>query len=428
MPLETQNPAISPKEVHVELKLLLQSPHFNRSEKLQRFLRFVCDTTLQGAGSEINEHLIGIEVFRRGHDYNPSEDAIVRRHAHALRQKLQDYYATEGAERTLRIEMPVGRYVPVFRRREELAAEIAAPPVRAPAPLADRVWPRRWWFVLTAAGCFGLGWLAASLGPVAPPQRSAAMREIWGPWIGKETALCFSNPVSAMVRQWANPVASDALAHSVQLLPGQELVFREKFALPKSGGIYLQPTIAQTMMGEASAATQIASLFARIGVPLRTMESRFLSWENLRRENHILLGGDEENHWVDLILDKYPFRLANPTDSTSRSIINTAPKAGEPRAYNVVGTEEVREEYALVSMVPGVAPNQESLIICGLNSPATPLATDYLTTESGRVQLVKMLREAAPKHAGVWHFQTVIKVDVRDKVPTRATIVALRVL
>jgi len=90
---EVQNPsrhAITAEEVYAELDVLARSPVFNRSEKLLRFLRFVCETTLQGGGEQINEYLIGSEVFRRGSDYNPSEDSIVRRHAHAMRQKLQE--------------------------------------------------------------------------------------------------------------------------------------------------------------------------------------------------------------------------------------------------------------------------------------------------------------------------------------------------
>src|SRR5262249_33625552 len=112
-----ENPSrfdIAPEEVYAELESLVRSPVFSRSEKLHRFLRLVCETTVQGGGAQINEYLIGSEVFKRGSDYNPSEDSIVRRHAHVMRQKLQEYYATEGADHAIRIEMPVGRYVPVF--------------------------------------------------------------------------------------------------------------------------------------------------------------------------------------------------------------------------------------------------------------------------------------------------------------------------
>jgi len=171
------------------------------------------------------------------------------------------------------------------------------------------------------------------------------------------------------------------------------------------------------MMGEAIAATQLATLFARTGTPLQTLENRFLSWENLRRENHVLLGGDAENHWVNAILERCPFRINTPADGSARRIINTSPSAGEPASYRVVGTEETREEYALISMVQGLTSAHEFLVICGLNSPATPLAAEYLTTDSGMQQLIRALRKAAPKHAGAWHFQAIVKVDLATRYP-----------
>ena len=72
MPQDVQNPsrsAVAQEEVYAELELLVRSPLFSRSEKLQRFLRFVCETTVQGGASQINEYLIGSEVFKRGSDY-----------------------------------------------------------------------------------------------------------------------------------------------------------------------------------------------------------------------------------------------------------------------------------------------------------------------------------------------------------------------
>jgi hypothetical protein len=426
MPLEIHDPArvsIAPQDVYSELELLLQSPLFSRSEKLQRFLRFVCEITVQGNASQINEHLIGIEVFKRGSDYNPGEDAIVRRHAHALRQKLQEYYANEGAGHAIRVEMPVGRYVPVFRRLEDLAPE-------APTPAHVQQGHRWRWLLLCPAAVvmFAAGWWTARTS--LPPARNIAAptRELWNAWIGKEAILSFSNPTAAVARQLVDPVPSDILTHSVLTTQKEESAIRAKFGLPIGGRIYLEPTIAQTMMGEAIAATQLATLFARTGTPLQTLENRFLSWENLRRENHVLLGGDAENHWVNAILERCPFRIDTPADGSARKIINTSPSAGEPASYRVVGTEETREEYALISMVQGLTSAHEFLVICGVNSPATPLAAEYLTTDSGMQQLIRALRKAAPKHAGVWHFQAIIKVDLRDKVPTGASIAALRVL
>src|SRR5262245_34556109 len=209
MPQEVQNPsqlAVAPEEVYAELDTLMRSPLFNRSEKLQRFLRFVCEATVQGGGAQINEYLIGIEVFRRGSGYNPSEDSIVRRHAHAMRQKLQEYYAHEGADHPIRIEMPIGRYVAVFRRKEEL------PPAPEPALSFPQEKPRfrASWLGWSVAGTliFALGWAAADLRRPTTPPLSAAIRDLWGPWIGSDVVLSFSNPTSAMVKYLPEPLAA----------------------------------------------------------------------------------------------------------------------------------------------------------------------------------------------------------------------------
>src|SRR5262249_35093314 len=154
------------------------------------------------------------------------------------------------------------------------------------------------------------------------PALSTVTREIWGPWIGADAVLSFSNPTSGLVRHVAEPPAT-APANSIRLRPDEEALFRQKFKLPSDGGMFITPTIVQTMMGETVAATQLASLFARTGSPLRTTENRFLSWEDLRRENHVLFGGDVPNRWVEAILAKYPFRVE--LAGLSRRIVNTAP-------------------------------------------------------------------------------------------------------
>src|ERR1035438_1678407 len=110
--VETTNPTVPPNDeaIRAELDAILNSAPFKRAERHSRFLRFVCETTLKGEAHKLNEYLIAHEVFDRGEDYSPG-DSVVRRQAYSLRQKLQEYYASEGARDSVRIELPVGRYV-----------------------------------------------------------------------------------------------------------------------------------------------------------------------------------------------------------------------------------------------------------------------------------------------------------------------------
>src|SRR2546428_13072758 len=87
---------ISTEEAQAELDEVLHSRIFERSEKLQRFLRYVCDLTLRGGSAKLNEDLIGIGVFHRGGDCFATEDSGVALQGHLVRQTGQEQYGHGG--------------------------------------------------------------------------------------------------------------------------------------------------------------------------------------------------------------------------------------------------------------------------------------------------------------------------------------------
>jgi hypothetical protein len=144
MSTQQTTPGLTLEQVELiksELDLVLQSQAFRRSERHARFLRFVCDAALGGEASHLNEYLIAHQVFERGSDYSPGEDSVVRRQAYTLRQKLQEYYGAEGKSDAVRIELPIGRYVPTFKFSDQptLLAPVspAVEPVYEPSPGAS---------------------------------------------------------------------------------------------------------------------------------------------------------------------------------------------------------------------------------------------------------------------------------------------------
>ena len=269
---------ISAEDARRELESLLRSPTFERSERLQKFLQYVCDLTLKGEASKINEYLIGNEVFRRGADYAPNEDSVVRRQAHALRRKLHEHYEKEGRQSPFRIELPVGRYVPVFRRHEEpVAVEPLVETVVAPSAPSMRInspalVKRRLIFALAGAiGLFAAGWLTGRATPGERlPKLDPATREIWGDWLRDPAGvvICFSNPVSLAIKNLAAPIPLDTVPKHLPLTPDQVQYAREAFNLPP-GYLYIGPGSSQAKMGEAISALGLATLFARAEVPLR---------------------------------------------------------------------------------------------------------------------------------------------------------------
>jgi hypothetical protein len=449
--------AIADEEVRSQIDRIVQSILFQRSERLQRFLRFVCDYTLRGESQQLHEYLIGSKVFDRGPNYLPNEDGIVRRQAHALRRKLQEYYEKDGVNDPIRIDLPVGRYVPVFRRtvppeeppvreepmREEMLPHQAiAPAVIEPAPTAPpAVLSRAGWLMLVAAGLllFGSGWAAAYFTrdggtgkeseSIGRPNPSVA--DLWKPWLSPQGSvlICFSNPLTAVLKHMNEPLSPQAMPQRILLTPEQEKLYRSVVALPAGGYLYLAPAISQAKMGEAFAAVSLTSLFAESGVRVRTTQSRFVSWEDLTRENMILLGNNEANPWLDRVLQGYPLQLMATSSDKQRAIVYRQPN-GEPKYQIKYGAEPLSptEEYVLISMLPGVDGRHRLLLINGLNTQATQVGAEFLTAEESARELLRRLRSLEPNHRGPWYFQAVLRTEVHDKVPTRTALVDLKIV
>jgi hypothetical protein len=213
--------------------------------------------------------------------------------------------------------------------------------------------------------------------------------------------------------------------------PSEEAVVREALRLPAGGRIYFTPATNMGKMGEAIAGVFLSRFLTLAGTSVGVTQSRVLDWEDLRRQNLILLGNNESNKWIDPLLNKAPFRLASTAAHEPRSIINVHPVNGEQPEYRIAysGDEnDADEEFALVSMLPGLEADRQLLLVDGLNMQATQVVTEYLTTEATLQELLSRLRASDPDHKGPWRFQAVFKTKVYDKVPTRASLVTLRVV
>jgi hypothetical protein len=102
-------------EERQELQEVL-SAAFSRSSNTEKMLRYVCEKYFEGQASEIKEYSIAVDAFGRPHDFDPTEDSIVRVEAHRLRVKLARYYQKEGSKHPVQIVLPSGGYIPQFIR------------------------------------------------------------------------------------------------------------------------------------------------------------------------------------------------------------------------------------------------------------------------------------------------------------------------
>ena len=96
-------------EVRAALERILRSRCFEHAGRASEFLRFVVGRTLAG-DDRLKGYTIAIQVFGRPREFDAQSDPLVRVEALRLRQRLAEYYAGEGAEERVRLELPRGGY------------------------------------------------------------------------------------------------------------------------------------------------------------------------------------------------------------------------------------------------------------------------------------------------------------------------------
>ncbi|MCE1237629.1 MAG: hypothetical protein LWW93_14865 [Hyphomicrobiales bacterium] len=130
-----------------ELGRVLASDAFVASPMLAAFLRYVVEETLAGRSDRLKAYTIAVGALARDERFDPNDNPLVRVQARRLRQALAKHYATAANPDGLRIELPLGSYVPVFVDAAaappspvepldvvEAIGEAPAPVVAAPRP------------------------------------------------------------------------------------------------------------------------------------------------------------------------------------------------------------------------------------------------------------------------------------------------------
>jgi hypothetical protein len=122
----------SSAQIRQALLHVLASRQFSEAPRLSEFLKHIVEISLAGQSDGLKEYSIATEVFHRPATFDPRLDTIVRVQATKLRSKLAEYYASDGAASTIRIELPRGSYVPLFKPRDADADSASEQPSEAP--------------------------------------------------------------------------------------------------------------------------------------------------------------------------------------------------------------------------------------------------------------------------------------------------------
>ena len=110
---------LPPEQIELALARVEDSAAFRGSARHRALLRHLVSRALQDDHAALKETVIAVEVFGRpASSFDPRLDTIVRVEARRLRARLSNYYRTDGRHSPIRIELPVGSYVPLIATRE----------------------------------------------------------------------------------------------------------------------------------------------------------------------------------------------------------------------------------------------------------------------------------------------------------------------
>lgn len=133
---ESGSPAAN--DVRAALQRLVKSSTFAGSQRLQDFLVYVVEESLNGRADDIRAKTIAMDVYGGTLSEMSRRENVVRVDAGRLRRKLAEYYAEDGCYEGTIFDLPKGGYAPEISVR---SPETIPPPLSEPN-IASRNWPR----------------------------------------------------------------------------------------------------------------------------------------------------------------------------------------------------------------------------------------------------------------------------------------------
>src|SRR5215831_5375193 len=115
----------------LQIQRLVSSKTFKTSEVHRNLLTYLAEKSLSGDAQNLKEYTVGLDVFGKPSTYDPRQESVVRMHVGRLRQKLTEYYRTEGTDDPVVLDLPKGGFALTFALRP-VPIEPEAPPPAAP--------------------------------------------------------------------------------------------------------------------------------------------------------------------------------------------------------------------------------------------------------------------------------------------------------
>ncbi len=405
------------------VKRILGSRQFRSSPRLVELFSYIADASLRDAPEDATEQQIGQNVFGRKAGYNCSEDSIVRSEIRQLRLKLNLYFAEEGVAEESIIEVPKGRYLLEFRPRDSKQFQIAA--LEADSNAETRLSNNR----------------DSEMDRVERSTRSKALKFVSGYKTLTLTLLLLGLTVTVLVlRQHLGDVSSSAeilwapflsgnkpiVVYSNALLRGTDHGGLQDVSDASSGsGVVDSPLPSfddsYTGVGEVAAVHALDRVFAHQRRDFLLRRSLWLSWEEARENNIIVIGSTAQNKSMKSLPTTKDFTFSNLNTGTPYwGIVNHNVQPNEKQFYTGGDHVPQIEDYAIIALLQGPTEKHWILLLGGLGTYGTQAAAEFAMSEKGASRLLHLLGTTEKPHP----FEAVLHFNMVGEVPLNPEIVA----
>ena len=379
---------------------ILASQRFARSERLCSFLSHVCELSLQGREDEITEINIGARLFGRS-DYDPSIDGIVRSHASRMRQRLEQYFASEGAAEPIRLSVPKGGYVPVFEPQaiapEEVEPEIlnsysgaSNARVGAESNIASNRWPlRSLCAALAVAGLLVLYALLLTHSKALAAAHGLDDHLFWGAFFGaghQSMVVCSDTSLATL---------EDLTKQKVNLSDYLNANYRIQLSAQHGHMADIAENIGSrryTSIADVGILTRFYQLPGLRFDRIHMQYARDVHPGDLKDGSAVLIGSQYSDPWVELFVPHMNFVFRDDPLDSSWSVINRSPQPGELLQYDYSPTDASHKVYGVVALRPNLRSTGKVLILEGTSMAGTEAAADFVFDDSLLIPFLHKIR------------------------------------
>jgi hypothetical protein len=417
---------LSRSEILDQLERIVSSKHFRNSKRYPSFLRFVVEHTLSGKTEHLKERTLGVDVFGRPSDYDTNDDPIVRVTAGEIRKRIAQYYQDPGHDDELRIDLPLGSYVPHFlpsshtihiAEHEHLLRDPAALSIATAATEHEVVGPEaigleadrsvakvgRWRRAFPSGVIFlaiAIAFLAGVF--VRSYPRYPGINYFWQPVVASSTPALIVIGVHSIDDRGQDQPTS---AHSTAMRDGRENMLA---SMVRSDMIPVSDIVSYS---------EVTDLLTRRSHAYRTKGSADATLEDLRQGPIILIGG-LDNVWTKRLVAplRYSFFASNQLESEIRD------KNDPSRTWKFDNMQLVSgdsRDYAIVASYFDPTIGQHVMVVAGIGKAGTQAAAEFLTSDQDLKAW--LAQEKVPRDKNV---ELVLSTEILDGQPGPPHVVA----